>query len=342
MKTKLLLAWRILVAIGMVAITTIAVGAFYEAYYRYRWRFQRDTYSYSSSYSDSYSFKYEKGKVRLKEKESGKYLTPKLDRIFDENIVDTLTVFFKDGKRGFLNVYTGKIAIPEQYERAWIFSEGLGAVVKDDKLGFINKTGEMVIPFQFNWKNQSGEKGDFIFKNGYCAVFDSTGKQGIINKVGEWVLQPEYDYINNPVNDHRIVCKDDKYGLLNGALEEVFAVEYDAINLKDEGIVIRKESSQKLYAYDGKTILQPFVYDDWSTLHYNSGQIDESGADIYVKSDYMTFTVGDNVGLMDKNGRIVAPAIYGNISALGNDLFLCGVVRFNHYITLNGKGERVQ
>ena len=41
--------------------------------------------------------------------------------------LDTLTVFTdKENKRGYLNTKTGKIALPAQWDHAWVFSEGVG------------------------------------------------------------------------------------------------------------------------------------------------------------------------------------------------------------------------
>ncbi|MBF0650814.1 WG repeat-containing protein [Dysgonomonas sp. GY75] len=47
-------------------------------------------------------------------------------------------------------------------------------------------------------------------------------------------------------------------------------------------------------------------------------------------------------GLLDKSGKITVPAIYENISAIGNDLFSCEITGDGYYITINGKGEVIQ
>ncbi|MBR5563160.1 MAG: WG repeat-containing protein [Bacteroidales bacterium] len=75
-------------------------------------------------------------------------LSPKVRWISCVPERDSLTVFCdKEGKRGYLNVNTGKVVIDGQYKHAWHFSEGLAAVVADNgKVGFINYSNEMVIP----------------------------------------------------------------------------------------------------------------------------------------------------------------------------------------------------
>ena len=51
-------------------------------------------------------------------------------------------------KWGFID-QTGKVVIPVQFEFALDFSEGLASVTFGGKAGFIDKTGKMVIPAQF-------------------------------------------------------------------------------------------------------------------------------------------------------------------------------------------------
>ena len=83
-------------------------------------------------------------------KKTGKYTTPRLDWVADAPERDTLTVFSRKGKRGFLNVNDGRIVIEAQYDKAWVFSEGLAAVVKDKKIGFVNARNEVVLPFRYD------------------------------------------------------------------------------------------------------------------------------------------------------------------------------------------------
>jgi hypothetical protein len=40
--------------------------------------------------------------------------------------------------------------VPLEYENAWSFSEGLAAVLKGDKLGFIDTKGRIAVPFIYD------------------------------------------------------------------------------------------------------------------------------------------------------------------------------------------------
>lgn len=62
-----------------------------------------------------------------------------------------LAIVKKDEKYGFIDK-SGKVVIPIQFSTAWDFSEGLACVQKvgERKMGYINKQGELVIPAIFD------------------------------------------------------------------------------------------------------------------------------------------------------------------------------------------------
>lgn len=94
---------------------------------------------------------------------------------------DSLVVFSKDGKRGYLNRFTGKVSIEPVYSRAWVFSEGLAAVEKDGKLIFIDHTGKTVIDKGFEADNSNLA---YTFNGGYCKMKDNVNWNiGLIDKM---------------------------------------------------------------------------------------------------------------------------------------------------------------
>ena len=107
---------------------------------------------------------------------------------------DTLAVFCAEDRRGFFNVNTGKIVIEPKYRKAWNFSNGLAGVQKNGYVGFLDPKGNVVIDFKFPY--YGNPLSNFVFKNGYCVVADSTGKCGVINTKGEWVIDPVYDNVS--------------------------------------------------------------------------------------------------------------------------------------------------
>lgn len=80
-------------------------------------------------------------------------------------------------------------------------SEGLIAVEKDEKIGFMNEKGKLVIPLKF--ETDYSTKNTFKFQEGLAHVIKN-GKYGFINKKGETVIPFQYD-IAFPVYDGEIV-----------------------------------------------------------------------------------------------------------------------------------------
>ena len=68
-----------------------------------------------------------------------------------------------------------KVLVSLIYDDLWIFSEGLGGVSKEDKCGFIDKTGTEVIPLIYDHVGYEG------FREELCWV-QKDGKYGFIGE----------------------------------------------------------------------------------------------------------------------------------------------------------------
>jgi serine/threonine-protein kinase len=125
----------------------------------------------------------------------------------------------------------GKIIVPAgQYEDCQDFSEGLAAVCKGGKYGYIDKTGATVIPHQFddatgfsdglamvstNMKQiRASHSGP---KNGNCRDETESLAEGgtFIDKTGKVVLTPEFDAVDTFSDGLARVLKGDLYGYID-------------------------------------------------------------------------------------------------------------------------------
>ena len=100
------------------------------------------------------------------------------------------------GKTGFIDRNGRWLKLPaysQGYFPDEVFSEGLLYLAEkqgdDYKFGFVNQSGEMVIPFKFD--------GARNFSEGLAEAYtgnqrDLSGKWGYINKKGEWVIPPTF------------------------------------------------------------------------------------------------------------------------------------------------------
>ena len=78
-----------------------------------------------------------------------------------------LIAFKNNNKWGFVNE-EGKIVIEPQYDNAKSFSYGLAAVYSKGKWGFIDKNNEVVIDYQF--KDTDSNAAYYFNSNGSCYV----------------------------------------------------------------------------------------------------------------------------------------------------------------------------
>ena len=111
--------------------------------------------------------------------------------------MDSIGLYRKGKKWGFYNLNTekaldgGQIRDTPAYDEVGSFSEGLAAVARDGKIGFVDTKGEVVIPFQYLCR--TNKVSSIAFHNGYCKMSGRDGRCGVIDKNGRWVIAPIYE-----------------------------------------------------------------------------------------------------------------------------------------------------
>lgn len=275
---------KVSAVIAVVGFVGLLAYAFYDSMYgRWSWN--------DEPLSDNIMLHYfQDDKVRVYNCTTGKYTTGRLNWVARPMGYDSLTVYAVPGRRGYININTGEIVIDARsndYSKAWVFSEGLAAVMKDGKVGFINPANEIVIPLQYDCSGRCDVlEYDYIFHEGYCIMTDREGNVGLIDKTGEWVISPEYSSIDM-VSDGFVLCRDGKKW---------------QVDLEGE-------------------VTKPFMFDSTYYLNYPVGY-DEYGDIRYEFADYLKYKVGDLFGIMDRiTGDAVTPAIYVDINMLSEGLF---------------------
>ena len=264
-------------------------------------------------------------KWRLYDHQADEYTTQKINWLSETSDNDSLAVYALPGKRGYINVNTGHIIIDAQendYRKAWVFSEGLAAVMKDGKIGFINDRNEVVIPFRFDYTLEC-RMCDFgyVFHDGFCVMTDADGNLGLIDKSGNWVVESSYDEIWAPhESGYRMIIKDGRYGILDSTAAILYPAEYRYIGIDSDGFALIKDGKQWQVDFLGN-VVQPFIFDNTSYLGYPVGY-NECGETQYAFADYMKYEVMDRYGIMNRiTGEPITPAIYSEINMLSNDLF---------------------
>ena len=321
------ISWKVaLVVIGLFAALIIACAIHEQKNDHYG----QDAHYWDRDLSENICVHvFSQGNIRVYDRKAETYVTPILAWVSDTPERDSFAVFCgKDGKRGFINANTGEIVIEGKYEHAWVFSEGLAAVVDPDgKMGFIDHTGKYVIAPELDYFASH----DYVFKHGVCCIADGDGNQGLLSREGKWVLPQEYSWIDYVAEtDMFIPTKNEKDGLIkNGSFEWVYPVECDDISWTDaptgRGFILYMDFHSRHVAMDG-TVIDEFLVDGTQDLKYMI-KYNSAAEDEYAISDkVVSFRVYSLWGVMDKQtGKVLVPAKYGNVEMVSKDIVKCGL-----------------
>lgn len=117
---------------------------------------------------------------------------------------------------------TGRVAIPASYPQVSSpagFSEGLSAVGNSEKkVGYIDTTGKVIIPFQFSF--------GMPFYQGFASVFTSETKFGMIDKTGKFIIPPKYDVLQQFHEGLAVAELDGKVGFIDLTDKVVIPFKY--------------------------------------------------------------------------------------------------------------------
>ena len=262
--------------------------------------------------------------------------------IASDNREDTLACYASKGFRGYLDVRTGRPVIPaKRFTKAWLFSEGVAAVMeKDSTVKFINTRGQVVISNK-EFRYPSFAYG-FLFHNSLCAMTDTAGKWGIIDRSGEWVIRPEYDGIEHLSSGHWLVDKNERKGLFDMKAQAILPVEYRGIEVMEHGIsVVHKDYTKQMLNFDG-TLKYKFVTDDIEDIYYTTSEVTELGEDIRKLTPCKSYsTFAGRCGLLSPEGKPVTGPEFTSITGLGPNLYYCVFDFTSTGVILDGNGNMV-
>ena len=309
---------------------------------------KNDIYFHDSENDKGYIFNIRTGKKLVKHVA---WISMPMDK-------DSLVCFSNGKKRGYFSKNTGRVVVEPKYDRAWVFSEGLACVEDAGAVKFIDGTGKVVI--DKNPAIQPNMDG-YMFHGGFCVVNTDDELYGLMDKTGRFVLPLEYDLIE-PKIDFRLwlVKKGDEMGVIDQELRPVVPLTKCTINLSDETIdVTMPDHTIRKYDLHGE-LINDFYITGIRMLEYEKDEIvyqkvenGDNDSDVYEYAEtesyhpkatarLRAYVAGDGYeGLMNAEGHVVVMPLYKNITAIGNDLYLCNVTDYDNVI-VNGKGEVVK
>lgn len=230
----------------------------------------------------------------------------------------------------------GNLVIPEKFDEAFDFNNGLARVVKDDKYGLINRDGEFVIDPKYE------ELVPFTDSLMYCMV---NGLKGLLTRNGTVVIEPKYEQIGEFREGLALVSHGDTVEYINLAGEVVISKDfrtYPNFLLKgafNEGAAIvmnKKGKYGRISAYGNVvTDLQfdnlgmgakyiPFEKKEYWGLMSTSNKVliqpEYESLDL-VDDPYVIARLGDSLGVLDPNGKVIIPFMFDDIEYLKDGAF---------------------
>lgn len=277
--------------------------------------------------------------------QTGEVITKGIDWISLSADEDSLMVYSQKGKRGYINRYSGEISIPAQYEKAWVFSDGVAAVANNDSVYFINHSGKPINgkKFHYNAKNRG-----YVYHGGHCAIAVDGGKMGLIDMKGYWAVLPEFDWIVSECNNFWKMRKggseDGLWYAFNDRAEQVTDEGYPVLDISEDlGIVATLPNHlQVAYGFDGVKS-DNFMVRDMEEMTYNKPEWDENGDRQIGITTLMRYRMPDgHEGLCTVSGDIVTEPLYWEIHPIGKDTYLCTYKDTQGGVIINSKGEIVK
>lgn len=273
---------------------------------------------------------------------TGEIITRDIDWVAVPMDEDSLMVFSRNGKRGYINRFSGEIAISAQYAKAWIFSNGIAGVCDGEQVYFIDHAGKPVsdMRFAFNAKNKG-----YVFHGELCAITEPDGKMGLIDRHGRWVVEPEYEWICPEIRNYWKVRKgDSETGLwyaLNDKGKYVDTLGAKEIEItEDLGVVYTLPNHKKMVVgFDGSH-MDDFICKEIEALYYNTEEMDSTGTLVPARCTLYRYRMDDGYeGLCKENGEQVTEPLYWEIYPITKDIYHCKFKESGNGVVINSKGE---
>lgn len=169
---------------------------------------------------------------------------------FDKEFEDVRNGFYEglaeakqSGMWGYID-HTGEFVIPPQFEKTRSFRNGLAPVQKNQLWGYIDKTGTFIISPQF--------EEAYIFQDN-LAPAKKNGKWGFIDKTGNFVVLPQFEELS-PLYEGLARAKQNKlWGYIDKSGKFIISPQFHDAGFFYDGLAYVKNNDPLLYGYIDKT-----------------------------------------------------------------------------------------
>lgn len=233
---------------------------------------------------------------------------------------------------------------------------GLAAVKQNNKTGFINTQGQLVIPAKYEWANNFTD-------NELALVKDFDGKSGFVNNQGKMLFSEAYAY--NFSYGLSVIKVGNKWGYMNEQGKRVIPPSFEwAGDFATNGLAVVQKGGKYGFINQQGTLVIPAIYDAAHSfsaegsdgrlakvkLNNKIGMINQAGdAVVPLAYEYIDYPATNGLALFKKDGK------YGYVNSKGviviqpqyraagsfSDSGLADVYIDNNCGYINSKGKQV-
>jgi len=231
---------------------------------------------------------------------------------------------------------TGKLKIDFQFERAGSFNDGIAWVSKNNKIGFIDTLGNLIIPYRY-------DKSSISLNTEFLIIKVKKGdKWGIINREGKVLADFIYDKIGSFgfYHDQKLinVKKDGKWGFIDRSGDLVTKYHFEDAEGGRNGFAAVKKNGKWGYIDKNGDMLVKCQFAEVNRFENDMAAVKKNGKWGFINSqgklvidckyhDVRDFSDGlapvslnDKWGYINKNGDIITEIKHYRVSEFSNGI----------------------
>src|SRR6185369_12686271 len=200
----------------------------------------------------------------------------------------------KDGKSGFID-RTGKVVIPPQFDSVSGFSEGLALAMRNGKKFFIDTNGKTAFEARYDIVNTFSEGVAAVnigqTRIAHIGVIDKPGRWGFIDRSGQLVIPMKFTHAESFSEGLAAIKDGERGGFIDHTGKIIFEVPLDVTLGFHEGIAgVLHRGTLAYFDRTGKQISPPLGY---GPRNYS---FSEGLVPVEIKG---------KTGFMDRSGKLV-------------------------------------
>ena len=200
----------------------------------------------------------------------------------------------KDGKSGFID-RTGKVVIPPQFDSVSGFSEGLALAMRNGKKFFIDRNGKTAFEAKFDIVNNFSEGLAAVnigqTRIAHIGLIDKPGRWGFIDKSGQLIIPMKFTHAESFSEGLAAIRDGERGGFIDHTGKMIFEVPLDVTLGFHEGIAgVLYRGTLAYFDRTGKQISPPLGYGP-RNYSFSEGLV--------------PVTIKEKTGFMDRTGKLV-------------------------------------